>query len=284
MYKYLPPERIDILQNNLICFNNPLNFNDPFEFNTSFKLNNFESTLHDSLITTDLFKELPADILNSIELLPKETVSKIIEEATKEILSFYELAKPNIIKTTESLMQEFNSSLIRMTRILSLSDNPTNILMWGHYAQSHSGFVIELDTNHPFFSQRRSHKDEFGFLRRVVYQKEYPSLDPLLSENTESHFLIKSSDWEYENEWRMLLPQSSSDKTININGKEYDLYKIPSSSIKSIIFGCNASENFRKDVFKLIRSRNDYSHVIFMQAIKSNTKFEIELNMLQPIF
>lgn len=62
MYKYLPPERIDILQNNLICFNNPLNFNDPFEFNTSFKLNNFESTLHDSLITTDLFKELPADI------------------------------------------------------------------------------------------------------------------------------------------------------------------------------------------------------------------------------
>ncbi|KAA1061203.1 hypothetical protein [Enterobacter mori] len=171
MYKYLPPERIDILQNNLICFNNPLNFNDPFEFNTSFKLNNFESTLHDSLITTDLFKELPADILNSIELLPKETVSKIIEEATKEILSFYELAKPNIIKTTESLMQEFNSSLIRMTRILSLSDNPTNILMWGHYAQSHSGFVIELDTNHPFFHNVVAIKTNLVFCEELFIKK-----------------------------------------------------------------------------------------------------------------
>ncbi len=280
MYKYLPPERIDILQNNLICFNNPLNFNDPFEFNTAFQLNNFESTLHDSLITIDLYKELSADTFNYIEKLPKEAVTKLIEGATKELLSFYETVKPNIIKTTESLMQRFNSHLIRMTRILSLSDNPTNILMWGHYAHSHSGFVIEFDTNHPFFSQRRSQKDEFGFLRRVIYQKEYPSLDPLLPENTENHFLIKSNDWEYESEWRMLLPQSIADKTINIDGKEYDLYKIPSNIIKTIIFGCNASENLKNNVCNLIHSRNDYSHITLMQAIKSNSKFEVILDML----
>ncbi len=30
MYKYLPPERIDVLETNSIYFNNPLNFNDPF--------------------------------------------------------------------------------------------------------------------------------------------------------------------------------------------------------------------------------------------------------------
>ena len=67
------------------------------------------------------------------------------------MLSIYEREKPNILNTTESLMQEFNSSIIRKTRILSLTDNPTNILMWGHYAQSHSGFIIEFDKNHPFF-------------------------------------------------------------------------------------------------------------------------------------
>lgn len=49
MYKYLPPERIDVLKTNLICFNNPLNFNDPFEFNTSFKLDSFEAKLRDNL-------------------------------------------------------------------------------------------------------------------------------------------------------------------------------------------------------------------------------------------
>ncbi len=67
MYKYLPSERIDILENNLICFNNPLNFNDPFEFNTSFNFSSFESNLYDSLSTVDLLKEFPAELLNQIE-------------------------------------------------------------------------------------------------------------------------------------------------------------------------------------------------------------------------
>ncbi|ELV3464909.1 DUF2971 domain-containing protein [Enterobacter asburiae] len=280
MYKYLPSERIDILENNLICFNNPLNFNDPFEFNTAFQLNNFESNLHDSLNKVNLLKELPSYFATYLEQLPKETASIIIEEATKKMLSLYDREKPNILKTAESLMQEFNSKIRRTTRILSLTDNPTNILMWGHYAQSHSGFVIEFDTNHPFFSQRRGHKDEFGFLRRVVYQKDYPSFDPLQSENQENYFLIKSIDWEYEHEWRMLLPKTNADKTINTDGEEFDLYKIPSNSIKTIIFGCNSSDIFRKNMSSLICSRKDYSHVIFMQATKSKSKFEIELNTL----
>lgn len=84
MYKYLPQERVDILENNLICFNNPLNFNDPFEFNTSFELNNLASTLHNSLIKVDFLKELPPHFSNYLEQLPKEMSSKIIEEATKK--------------------------------------------------------------------------------------------------------------------------------------------------------------------------------------------------------
>ncbi|MBL5840267.1 hypothetical protein I4U30_18435 [Enterobacter asburiae] len=88
MYKYLPSERIDILENNLICFNNPLNFNDPFEFNTAFQLNNFESNLHDSLNKVNLLKELPSYFATYLEQLPKETSSIIIEEATKKCYRF----------------------------------------------------------------------------------------------------------------------------------------------------------------------------------------------------
>lgn len=84
MYKYLPSERIDILENNLICFNNPLNFNDPFEFNTSFNFSSFESNLYDSLSTVDLLKEFPAELLNQIEKLPKEIVSNLLKDAKKE--------------------------------------------------------------------------------------------------------------------------------------------------------------------------------------------------------
>ncbi|BBW19732.1 DUF2971 domain-containing protein [Enterobacter kobei] len=279
MYKYLPSERIDILENNLICFNNPLNFNDPFEFNTSFNFDSFESNLYDSLKTIDLFKELPTELLTLIEKLPNDTANNILEEAKRSMLSIYQKEKENIIRTTENTMQGFNSKLIEMTRILSLTETPTNILMWGHYAQAHSGFVIEFDTNHPFFSQHRSHKDEFGYLRKVIYQKEYPVLDPL-SDGQINHFLIKSKDWEYEREWRILLPQANSIKTINVCEKEFDLYEIPSDSIKTIIFGCNTSEQFKNKTFKLINSRTDYEHISFRQAKKSNSRFEIELEPL----
>ncbi|WP_205601609.1 DUF2971 domain-containing protein, partial [Enterobacter hormaechei] len=178
MYKYLPSERIDILENNLICFNNPLNFNDPFEFNTSFNFSSFESNLYDSLSTVDLLKEFPAELLNQIEKLPKEIVSNLLKDAKKTMLSMYKKERGNIIRAADTTMQSFNSKLIGITRILSLTETPTNILMWGHYAQAHSGFIIEFDITHPFFSQRRGQKDEFGYLRKVIYQKEYPFLDP----------------------------------------------------------------------------------------------------------
>lgn len=279
MYKYLPTERIDILENNLICFNNPLNFNDPFEFNTSFNFSTFESNLYFSLSTLDLLKELPAELLTQIEKLPEETAKKILEETKKTILATYKKEKENIIRATETTMQNFNSKLIELTRILSLTETPANILMWGHYAQAHSGFVIEFDINHPFFSQRRSQKDEFGFLRKVIYQKEYPILD-VLSDGQVNHFLIKSKDWEYEREWRMLLPQDSSVKKINALEKEFDLYELPSDAIKTIFFGCNTPEHFKNKMSKLVDSRTDYKHIIFKQAKKSNLRFEIEFDPL----
>ncbi|WP_134680767.1 DUF2971 domain-containing protein [Enterobacter hormaechei] len=279
MYKYLPSERIDILENNLICFTNPLNFNDPFEFNTSFNFSSFESNLYDSLSTVDLLKEFPAELLNQIEKLPKEIVSNILKDAKKTMFSMYKKEKENIIRAADTTMQSFNSKLIGITRILSLTETPTNILMWGHYAQAHSGFIIEFDINHPFFSQRRGQKGEFGYLRKVIYQKEYPFLDPF-SDDQINHFLIKSKDWEYEHEWRMLLPQANSSKTINVCEKEFDLYELPSDAIKTIIFGCNTSEHFKTKMFRLISSRTDYEHISFIQAKKSNSRFEIVLDPL----
>ncbi|MBK4366869.1 DUF2971 domain-containing protein, partial [Enterobacter hormaechei] len=89
-------------------------------------------------------------LLNQIEKLPKEIVSNILKDAKKTMLSMYKKEKENIIRAADTTMQSFNSKLIGITRILSLTETPTNILMWGHYAQAHSGFIIEFDINHPF--------------------------------------------------------------------------------------------------------------------------------------
>lgn len=69
-------------------------------------------------------------------------------------------------------------------------------------------------------------------------------------------------------------------KKINVNNKEFDLYKIPSNAIKAIIFGCNTTVHFKNKVLDLVSSRTDYEHINLMQAKKSNSKFEIELTPL----
>lgn len=173
------------------------------------------------------------------------------------------------------MFHKFNNEFIQYTRVLSLTEKPNNILMWGHYAQSHSGFVIEFDKDSSFFHQRRSNKDEYGFLRKVIYQRELPNNDPYSTEQLVNHFLTKSLDWEYECEWRMLLVSLDAYKKININDKIFDLYPFPSSAIKNIILGCNISKKLRDSIEDIISNRKDYEHVNILQASRSTHNFEI---------
>lgn len=279
MYKYLPPERIDVLETNLICFNNPLNFNDPFEFNASFIMGSFENALRKDLADIKLIEHLPEEVLELMKSIPPLERDILLKEAYKKIISTFENSKKIISNTANEIFKNLNTELIKNTRVLSLTKRASNLLMWGHYAQSHSGFVIEFNTADPFFNQQRGEKDEFGYLREIIYQSQLPSIDPLLSPYV-NHFLVKSLDWAYEEEWRMLFPVAKSVSKKIHDGKTYDLFPIPSSTIKSVILGCNCSTKLRESIHNLITSREDYKHINFFQAVRSATKYEIEIKVI----
>lgn len=279
MFKYLPPERTDVLADNLICFNNPLNFNDPFEFNVSFDLSTLISTLHTKMLSLNLEESLSASDLAFFKSLPKSHQNAASKEFRKNIeLSLYK-NEENYLNSATSAFKEFNDNFIKITRVLSLTETPNNILMWGHYSQSHRGFVIEFDRENYFFNQKKSETDEYGFLRKVNYQKELPLNNPYSAEQI-SHFLTKSLDWKYECEWRMLLISTDSDKRIRIGDKIFDLYHFPTSAIKNIILGCNCSEALKIEIENIIRSRKDYSHVNILQASRSTKHFEVKIDNL----
>jgi hypothetical protein len=274
MYKYLPPERIDILEDNLICFNNPVNFNDPFEFSTSINLNSFDKILFEKLESINLLEEFTKQnpsLLDMLDNISKEVITKQSESLLTQL---YEHQKPNVLDAVNNQFKIFNSNFISATRVLSLSEDPKSILMWGHYAQSHAGFVIEFDQDHDFFKQKRTAKDEYGFLRQVTYQDELPDTDPL-SQIHINHFLVKSSCWNYEKEWRMLLPEFYSEKKIQVNDKIFDLFYLPAAAIKTIILGCKATGDLEYNLASILANRKDYRHVRFLKASRSMTKFEV---------
>lgn len=106
----------------------------------------------------------------------------------------------------------------------SLCTSYKNRLMWSHYADSHKGFCIEYD-----FSEVKG----AGMLLPVYYSNNRPlfpmqivskSRDESMAElyrQVMMGVLTKDKVWEYENEWRIIVPA-----TLGIESMEYKMPKI----------------------------------------------------------
>ena len=115
----------------------------------------------------------------------------------------------------QRLIDEMDSKLAEKMKTLflvgCLCTSYKNRLMWSHYADSHKGFCIEYDFSEP--------KDEIlSKLPLPVFYSEKRPLVPWKAaidnsvENIEEAYteimmglLTKDKEWEYENEWRILI-------------------------------------------------------------------------------
>jgi prenyltransferase beta subunit len=96
--------------------------------------------------------------------------------------------------------------------ILCLTEKKDNLLMWSHYANSHKGFVLEFNTEHCYFDQRKKNLQLAEHLKKVRYtfnRPEFVLFDTALltkenMDNWINNFIwVKSDHWSYEEEWRI---------------------------------------------------------------------------------
>ena len=121
------------------------------------------------------------------------------------------------------------------------TEKPDNLLMWAHYADKYAGMCVAYD-----FTQ--ANELLLRHLFPVVYQKERISRQLLkyssddladlkqalrsstaiteenMLPNVMSAFLVKSEDWQYECEWRLLYTYSQLYLTAENVGKENGYY------------------------------------------------------------
>lgn len=160
--------------------------------------------------------------------------------------------------------QYVNAALIKCLRVLCVTTDFENKLMWAHYADQHYGCVLELDD---FFD-----KEPRGL--RAGYVRYHENLEPasnpldilLCGETKEATTSLiedvvfsKRTLWNYENEYRYLFNESfgeitttidmaPNNRTIKVKNQSEVLYTdVPFSldAIKSITFGVRAN---RKDI------------------------------------
>jgi hypothetical protein len=173
-------------------------------------------------------------------------IKNIINYEDKKIIEFFNLQR---------------RELIEKYAFTSLSESFDDILMWSHYASSHTGFVIEFE----FDDSKIDHH-----FQKISYVKKLPKLDitkiaEFMYGKDENlyYFLedisVKSSVWNNEKEWRIWRSKPC-------------YYHYEKNSIKNIYFGVNASIETKAIVAKLAGELNKDVLFHFMEFNKNPIK------------
>lgn len=148
--------------------------------------------------------------------------------------------------------------------VLCLCEDPDDLLMWAHYANEHKGFVVEFDTAADFFNTKTppahaklsaedidSYPVEYGYLRKVAYVPTRPTV--LLTNLKFDTFAMKGELWQYEKEWRMLMPLDCAAPGIDtiVDGHRLCLWPVAPATIKRVIVGARAGPQLIERVHTL---------------------------------
>lgn len=280
LFKYLHPDRIDVLKNRAIRFSQPEAFNDPFEFKPVINsicsndyLQNYVDENLDRLTEEQLSNMLPPQIRN---LISRELVIAFVK---KFLLDNHEYLD-NVLKALGThASQIIPTKSNELIGVLSLTEKKDNLLMWSHYADSHRGFCIGFDSTHSFFNRKRSEKDEFYHLRKVKYLQERPSKTMNEMDGIDM-FLLKSDIWEYEQEWRICSVLSDANTILESQMPPVCLFNFPSEIIKEIIIGANASNELIENIANVINQDPEFKHVKLKLSSVSSTQYGLEFNDL----
>lgn len=158
-----------------------------------------------------------------------------------------------VVENLQNLLDEMDSKLAEKMKNLflvgCLCTSYKNRLMWSHYADSHKGFCIEYDFSEP--------EDELlsKLPLPVVYSEKRPSVPWKAAinnseENMEEAYaeimmglLTKDKDWEYENEWRILIGATEDSELV-----------MP--KVSCIYLGASIEKENRDKVIAIAKERN----------------------------
>lgn len=235
LFKYRPFNQYSLqsIIDKAVWFSKPSDFNDPFDCGFLVDENKLRENVNYAL------EEICSATGTDISKLDKEAFS-IRETDIKAFLEF----------------QKSVYDLFQNSGVFSLSQVNNDILMWGHYADSHRGFCIEYERhpNNPLGKKAAP----------VEYEDNVPSLaiKDVTSDGSGINklWLTKSTHWSYEKEWRVIEPHG--DKS----------FQFP-CDIKSVIFGIKMPDKNKYTIQNILKNEN----VIFNQATQDKKKFVIEI-------
>jgi len=177
-YKYMKASTAKIvLENNSLRWSSPTLFNDPFDLqfdlHLEFNSDRVANRLLQRFVDVYTGRAQPASgsrFDDNAKLLRVMMPDLREETVRKENRSAIYAAIRAIEEGLPKLHDELRATLAPR-KILCLSEMPDNLLMWAHYAENHTGAVIELS-----YLEEGTYASTWGAAKPVRYGADMPRL------------------------------------------------------------------------------------------------------------
>lgn len=277
VFKYVGPDRCDILEALEIRFTQPSDANDPFECMLTLEGADEEGIvfLREKMNGIAYRQHVIKANSEGQEPLPRDEFEKRFAPVRPALLEKLKSIPDNLRERHTQRGQKLWDDL----GILSLTEEPNDLLMWAHYAAEHKGALIEFDPKHEFFNRpSRTGRVDFGSLWKVIYSNNRPS-HPIGQAIPPEDLLIKSEEWKRENEWRVFEYIENcrrKDPTSNCY-----LSAIPAECITGVVLGCRMDSGKESEWLKLL-DRADLKHIRIRKAKPHLDCFKLNYAQIRP--
>lgn len=242
LYKYFGVDRlVSMLKEPSIRFTQPEYLNDPYECHLTLDRHALAADFR------EFRKRLSPDISNAeLDSAVEAAESQIVIDALLE----YRRQRDNL-------------------GILSLSEDPLQLLMWSHYGSEHAGVCVEFDVTKLMPNLGNVQPKQLSILRPVRYTQQkvagLPRPDTIIDVLT-----TKSNHWSYEREWRMV---RTLDMTRKINERIH-VVDFPIEAIKVVYLGAKFPAARLDEVTKLATAESG-GHIKFVKLEIAPHRFEL---------
>lgn len=241
LYRYRPfnDDTINELKQGYLWFSNVEDYNDPFEGILKFDIESTEDELLNFIVKAD-------------------HENRLTHSEALEIVKHYH-SKPNELKER---LNKVKAKIHEKIRLCSFTTKPDNLLMWSHYASGHSGICIKYDIF-------KLVNDNF-VPAKVLYTKDYPKFNYIKeSENAlklaRESVQKKSTDWAYEDEYRLVSYPKTDNKVFLRKG-----------ALVELILGSRITEENIKGLKEAILN-NPYQNPEIKNARLMEKEFKLEI-------
>lgn len=286
LYKYLDYDgAFATLNNGTIMLRKPTTFNDPFDMQPAGIID----------ISTEELRERSAAKVaratkdNSIPLPPPPPFLSVAAataalekmQNTSEEELFKQFMKSGDLAGWEQLILEQEADMrigIENFFVSCFSEEKGNLLMWAHYAKSHAGVMLEYIRRSDGLPGICSQSKKVNYTSNPVPFAPKGDIlkfvdDPYNASFDNKHLEIfltnKSTDWEYEKEWRLMI---SPDKHRSRNKEDRGFTPFHSSELHGVYLGYCMSEESRKSIVELCKSNFPQAKIYESRKMRGSFK------------